>query len=64
MLMMKQKMLILTITKGSMPTMTLVKSINVQRQEHISNQRIFVGEFIPLLTRGSHLKLSYMGKRC
>jgi hypothetical protein len=59
-----QRMLILTITKGSMLMTTLVKSINVLIQEHILNQRIYAGEFILLLIRGSLLKLSYMVKLC
>ena len=50
------KMLISTITKESMLTTMPVKSINVQRQEHTSNQKIYVGEFTLLLIRGSLLK--------
>ena len=59
-----ERMLILTITKESMLMMTLVKSINVLIQEHTLNQRIYAGEFILLLIRGSLLKLSYMVKLC
>ena len=59
-----QRMLILTITKESTPTMMLDKSINVLKQEHTLNQRICVGESILSLIRGSLSKSSSMDKQC
>ena len=59
-----KRMSILTITKESMLTMMLDKSINVLKQEHTLNQRICVGESILSLIRGNLSKLSSMDKQC
>ena len=59
-----QRMLILTITKESTPTMMQDKSINVQIQVHILNQRICAEEYILSSIRESLLNLNSMDKLC